>query len=230
MKKEYLINVKKKSHKKRNILLVVILIAIIILLLLGLYFAKKYIHSNTKINQSKAQVSTYSGSANGSLKTYSASDFSFQMPSGWTEVPLKNSEYNMFEWQTGTGAKYQTIQIFEDTIPANFAVNHVLIVQANQNQVTAIGSPSDNCQNFTNGHITSTQVGYPAKWQNVSFNCDLNNTLRDTVGTSSARAINSVTLVSPTNAHHSFFFLYTDHAVEANYGDFEQLISSFTLQ
>ena len=230
MKKEYLINVKKKSNRRRNIILFIVILIVIILVLVGVYIVKKYIHPNTKISGSKGQTTAYNGAAAGQLKTYSANDFSFQMNSGWTEMSIKNSAYNIYQWQTGEGAKFQTIQIFEDTIPANFAVNHVLIVQANMNHLTAVGAPSDNCANFTNGHITSTQVGYPAKWQNISFNCDLNNTVRDTVGTSSLTAVNSVTMVSPTNAHHSFFFLYTDYAVQGNYGDFQQLINSFTLQ
>jgi hypothetical protein len=231
MNKGYNVNTRKLSHRRRNRWMGLTVLMAILIAAAAVLAVYHFAHPNTKIKNTKSVTTVISSLGSSSLTTYKASDFSFQMSPGWSLVPnSSNNLYTIYEWQTGQGENYETVQVFEDTIPSNFAVNHAIVVSASGNKLSVLGAPSDNCDTFTNGHTTNTQVGYPAKWQGAAFNCDLDNTERDTVGTTSTTTVNSVSLVSPTNAHHSFFFLYTDHALQPNYGDFEQLLNSFQLQ
>lgn len=227
MKKDYIVNVRIINHRKRNIFVLIFAIAVAGIVSFSVYFAKNDLPSNTKITQSRSVSSKYNSSPNGLYQTYKTNNFTFQMSPGWS-IDSRSGIANL--WQTGNGANYQTVQIFEDNIPTNFAVNHALVVTSEDNKLKAIGAPSDNCATFTNSKPAGQQQGSAAKWQGASFNCDLNNPERDTVGTTSAASINSVTLVSPKGDSHNFFFLYTDHAIQPNYGDFEELINSFKLQ
>lgn len=232
MKAKYQVDVRRPNNQKRNRNLTFYLIIIVALLLLIFLVIHFFLLPNTKIKHSKTVISKVGSStaSTSSLQKYSASDFSFSMPPGWKPVTITNSPYHLYEWQYGSGENYQTIEIFEDSSVANLAVNKVIIVSANQSQISVLGPPSDNCANFTNGTKTNTLTGYPAKWMGVEFNCELNSTSTDTVGISSAQQINSVNLVSPTDAHHSFYFIYTDHSLSPDYSDFEQLLSTFVLQ
>jgi hypothetical protein len=230
MKNKYQVNVKKISHQNRNRSLSIYSFLIILIIFLLWLVIHYFLLSNTKINHPKAVISKVSSSSlNTASQKYSASDFSFSMPTGWTKVTVSNSPYHLYEWQYGKGSDYRTVEIFEDSSVSNLAVNKVIIVSGNASQISVLGPPSDNCANFTKGAKTSTLTGYPAKWMGVDFNCDLNNPTADTVGISSAQAINSVNLISPTNAHHSFYFLYSDHSLSPNYSDFNELLTSFVL-
>lgn len=229
--KKYQLNVRPVNRKKRNRSLLIYASLILFILLLIALTVKFLLLPKTKINHPKAVVSQVSATTETSnLKTYSAANFSFKMSPGWTSVAVKNSPYHLYEWQYGSGSNYQTIDIFEDSQTSNFAVNKVIIVEPSGNHISVLGPPSDNCANFTNGTKTSTQTGYPAKWMGVSFLCDLNTTTSDTIGISSAAQINSVTLTNSNNARHSFYFLYTDHAITPNYTDLNDLLDTFTLQ
>lgn len=231
MKSKYLINVKKISHSKRNRTLTIYL-AFLLLVALAIWLIIHFVYgAETKIVHSKASITKVGSSTTASnLTTYSASNFSFKMSSGWSRVAVQGSPYQLYEWQTGSGADYQTIDVFENSSTSNLAVNRVIIVSANGNQINVLGQPSDNCANFTNGHKTSTLSGYPAKWQGVAFNCNLNSTETDTVGISSAQSINNVSLTSPSGTKDNFYFLYTDHSLSPSYADFDSLLTTFTLQ
>jgi hypothetical protein len=194
---KYHVNLRNRNAepKRKKRYLIVWLLIILALIFLSWLFYRHYVHSDTKIGKSTKTTTSYKSPSTPSIyQTYKDSDFSFQMSPGWTEeLPRPaNNLYNIYVWQNGTGANYETVSVYEDTIPTNFAVNHVIIVAANENKISVLSSPSDNCENFTNGQSTGTQNGYPAKWQGVAFNCDLTNTERDTVGISSAAAINTV--------------------------------------
>jgi hypothetical protein len=108
-------------------------------------------------------------------------------------------------------------------------VNLMVPVSASGNRVVP-GAVSGNCVNFTSTTNINPNGGSLSKWSDVNFYCDTHNYERDVVGTSSADAINSITLNGPINGTHSFFFTYTDDTSQPDYSIFTNALASFVLK
>ena len=94
------------------------------------------------------------------------------------------------------------------------------------------GSVSDNCAAYTEGGSFQANDALkakdtPAKWEEVTFLCDLPKVFDNVIGTSSKEGINIVTVVGPKAGKHSYFFVYTDHNAHPNYEIFIDVIKSF---
>lgn len=219
----------KTSHR---LLLWVGVLGLLVLLGVGLYlFARQYLKSETTIKQSDAVVTKVTVNAP-PLRLFDQADFTMQLPTDWTLATQTSKPYNLLRWQGGGKSKVgRFMEVYQDTIPANFAVNRVMPVEASGNTVAVLGEVSDNCADFTNtGGAPQTSRGTAAKWHGVDFLCDLGNYERNVVGTSSVGAINSLTMRSASGTTHKYFFTYTDNNINPDFSTFYNALGSFKLK
>lgn len=160
--------------------------------------------------------------------------FSLQLPADWKEVArVKNTAENSITWQA-TKAKQDNrfMTIFVDTIPRTRAFNRLLPVEA-VGSALRHGRVSDNCAAYTEGGSIDANSALHAKdtlakWEEVTFLCDLPKVFDHVVGTSSLEGINLVTVTGKESGKHSYFFTYTDHNTLENYEIFTETIESFS--
>jgi hypothetical protein len=207
---------------------------IVCLVILGLGFGgtvwvRNKLHPVVLIKQSS--VVTTHVSYTSPTKTYTEPDFTIQIPTSWQLLPRPIGQYESFTWQStdhSTGG--QQIEIYEDTIPVNVAVNRVLVVQGENRQLALDGTASANCSTFTKSPAIANTTGAPAEWNGVNFLCDQANQERDVIGTSSTNGINTVILKNPTTGvSHKFFFTYTDESINPDYTVFYDALEGFRI-
>lgn len=218
-------------RKRKRIMWSLIGLSVAVVGLAGGLLVQRLLHAKTTLNQSQAVVTKVKASTV-PIKTYDEAAFSIDLPSDWKLGERSTAPYNVYRWQgTSKSTNATTLEIYQDTIPVNFVVNHVLAVTADGNQVTADGEISDNCANFTKDTSATPGVyGVHGKWQGIDFLCDLSNTARNVVGTSSAAGINSVTIKGPIGGSHKFFFIFTDHSLSSDYTPFYNALLSFRVK
>lgn len=219
-----------KYRHRRSIVWFWVIVVLLIFVGIGGFWTHKILVANhTVIDQSTAVTTHVSYSS--ATKTYTEPDFSIQLPLSWTPMKEVSSEYTSFTWQNiDSNSDGQQLTIYEDTIPVNVAVNHVLVVQAADTQIELDGTVSANCATFTNTPAMANSTAAAAEWNGVSFWCDKVNTERDVVGTSSTDGINSVVLKNTvTGVTHKFFFMYTDDSINPDYSVLYDTLESFHL-
>ncbi len=227
----YRIGERKKDRRRQIIKWVIFGVVLLLAMLLAYYILHQSLRPNTTVHQAAAitKVINYKTMT----QKYSEPDFTIDIPASWSFVTRPAGPYKTFTWQSGDRVTDgQQIEIYEDTIPANFAVNRVLVVAGNEGRLSLDGAASDNCLTFTkNDTSNSYQVGAAARWQGVSFWCDQDNVQRDVVGTSSTDGINTVILSSQqSKTTHKFFFTYTDYAINPDYSVFYNALNSLRMK
>jgi hypothetical protein len=226
----YRLGYRERSKRRRRVIwTIVALIVILLLVWLGI-FIKNKLKPKVVITQSRA--TTRHVDYDKKTKLYTQTDFTIELPATWKMLPRPAGHYQSFTWSNGSvGSDEERIEIFEDTIPVNFAVNRALIVEGQVDHLQVSGSVSDNCVTFTSGLGGSSQTGTPAKWQDINFLCDRFNTARDVIGTSSTDGINTVILKNQsTGTNHKFFFTHTDHSLNPDYTTFYNALQSLKMQ
>ncbi len=209
----------------------IIIVIIMILTIVAVSWALHALKPKTTIHQAKPVEAKISYDTK--TKHFDEGDFTVDFPLDWQLKPRPVGPYKSFTWQSSDRiTDGQIIVFYEDTIPINFAVNRVLIVDGEVDHLILDGAASDNCSKYTNGVSPKAyQVGAPAKWQGIEFLCDQANQQRDTIGTSSTDGINTVVLKSPgSGTAHKFFFTYTDNAINPDYSVFYNVLNSFRMQ
>jgi hypothetical protein len=164
---------------------------------------------------------------------YKEANFTIDILKDWKQIPRPAGHYQTYTWQTSdSGTDGQVLTIYEDTIPANFAVNRVLIVRGEGEHLVQTGTASDNCSKYTRDSKASAgQVGAAAKWQDVDFLCDQSNKQRDVIGTSSLDGVNTVIMKGPTAGQHKYFFSYASYnAANPDYTPFYNALNTFKMQ
>jgi hypothetical protein len=161
-------------------------------------------------------------------QTVKGPTFSLEVPTTWKATTPPASSYKIYRWQGTTVTDEQRwIDVYVDTIPAEFAVNHMMPIKAEGNKITVVNNTSDNCANFTDAAKDSSRLATaPAKWSGVAFVCDLGNTARDVVATATAETGNAVVL-GGSGGQHRYFFVYTDNTVTPDYNVFSRQLESF---
>ncbi len=178
------------------------------------------------IKQSKAVVTKVS--YQGKTKHYNEGDFNIDIPTSWQLDPRPPYTYQSFTWSTVEKANGQQIEVFEDTIPENFAVNRALTISGEVDHIELNGPASDNCIKYTKDQVIAAGVhGVPARWQGIDFLCNRNTTSQDVIGTSSKDGINIVKLKSINGTPHTFFFTYSDNQMSPDYSVFYNALTSF---
>jgi hypothetical protein len=218
-----------KSRRRRVIFWLIIGLVLVTLIGLGAFWIRQALRPQVVIKQAKAVTTTVS--YNTQNKLYNEPDFSISLPSSWHVVPRPAGPYQSYTWQSSdVGTNGQLIEILENTIPVNFAVNRVLIVEGEVDHLALEGQASDNCSTFTKNAPAPNETGAPAEWDGVSFLCDQRNQERDVIGTSSTDGVNTVILKDQqTGVNHKFFFIYTDFSVDPDYTVFYNTLNSFRM-
>ena len=224
----YRLGKREKSKRRRIIFWAILIVLVLLLLALGVLWLRRKLRPQVMITQSTA-VTTHVSYAT-QTKQYIEPDFSISLPTSWHVVPRPPGPYQSYTWQSSDlVTDGQVIEIFENTIPVNFAVNRVLVIDGENDHLTLDGSASDNCSTFTKDS-SPTQLGAAAKWEGVSFLCDQNNQERDVIGTSSTDGVNTVILKDQsTGVNHKFFFTYTDYSTDPDYTVFYNALNSLRM-
>ena len=218
----------KPLPKKRRWPLRAALIFVVLLLIVGALFLGSRLRTKTTITQA-APVTTKLNSTATTLKLFSQPGFELKLPTDWTLQSHVTGQYNIYRFQgTGKVSVSRQLDVYQDTMPVNLPLNRVQPVAASGTKISANGSISDNCSEFTKAEPASGQNGSPAKWLNIDFLCDLHNTTRNVVGTSAAGGINKVTVQGVDGTRHNFFITYFDHGLTPDYGVFYSAIETFS--
>ncbi|MDB5184925.1 MAG: hypothetical protein JWN38_733 [Candidatus Saccharibacteria bacterium] len=203
---------------------------LVLVLIGGVLWVPKHLSAHTQITQSKAVVTTVVAD-DGAKKTFDETDFSFKLPIDWVKLPAVPSQYHMYRYSSGgKTAGMQVMEVYEDTIPAKYAVNNMVVVQGGGTGIAVEGEVSDNCAQFTKDATSTNNDGILAKWQGVDFLCDLGNQSRNVAGTSSLGNLNSVAVKSTTGIEHKFFFSYTDSGINPKFSVFVAALNSFGMK
>lgn len=224
--------VEKPKRKHRKKVWLIIILIILALFIWAFIFIRDHLKQKTIVHQSKGIVTKVVD--DDKTKTYTEPDFTIDLPTSWQETARPPGPYQSYNWSTSSGGTDgEQLVVYEDSIPANIAVNRVLIVNAEGDHIATDGVASDNCFQYTiSGAARLGEFGAPAKWQGVSFICDVSNQARDVIGTSSMDGVNQINMKSQSSAtvHKFFFTLDNENYANPNYTTFYNAIQSFRMR
>jgi hypothetical protein len=204
---------------------------LILLVFLGSVEVKHLLKKPITIIRNSPGTSTIYYQDDTSITTFNEGIYSINLPSDWVYKGRDTGAiYNpyIFENTSGTTGS-RVLDVYVDRLPTSLGVDLLLPVSASANHIT-IGTLSGKCTDFTSSDKSTNANGTLARWSGINFICDTSNSKTDVVGTSSSGAINSITLTSPTEGYHSFFFTYTDTNSQPDYSIFTDAVASFTLK
>jgi hypothetical protein len=221
-----------KQPKERKTGRYVVGFVLLVALASGAFFYRDA-NNNTKITKGSTALKT------GEVKAITAGGvpvneptFTLELPANWKETGRAEAPQHLVEWHsTAKATTARSLRVYIDTIPSAMALNRLLPVSVNGNQLVA-GEVSSNCSTFIGPQgLTPAQAGalkpLEGKWQDTRFICDLPNYIREVAGTGSTEGINTVSIVGPTSGKHRYFFVYTDHTAESDFGIFTAIVNSF---
>lgn len=226
--------------RRHNYKALLVIVVVVLAVVAGIYFLiVKNFHSKTTIKNGKSST-TIIGGNNQATVTINEPLFTLQLPGQWKEV-ARNSDprYQSIQWNfVSPKTAGRWVRIYEDTIPADFALNYLQPVTATNNGLTP-GPLSDNCVTFTQGatpgtnrdvSVPNSQAALPARWQKVSFMCDNSHVSHQVVGTGGTEGNNVVTVTGPQHGPHKYFFVYEDDAYHPDYSVFLNVLGSFQVK
>jgi len=208
---------------------IVTLMLIIVLAVIGIVIFHHGLKTDTSLSQSKVITQYYSATGTDTMHVTEPT-FSVYLPAGWKPISDPNSPYQVYSWHgTGDDAN-RRIDIYIDNLPTNLAVNRLLPIQINNDQLEAIGPVSDNCTDFTTPTAQSSTTGtVAAKWDGVNFICDVANYERDVVAIGATVEVNTIVMTGPITGSHHVLLTYTDNSSDADYSIFTSIVESFEI-
>jgi hypothetical protein len=220
--------------KKRRIFLKFVIFFVPILVVIGVAIWFVLLRDNsTSSNFSKAGAEiAYVVPA---TKDFTNQYFKITLPSTWADLGRKNPFSNQVYYEYQNLEKdydNRWLRVYVDVYPTDFAITRLLAVKVVNNRLVANSNWSEECKSFTGAPITqSGQSGgnWIAKWEGVSFYCDMN-TLLNYLGTGSVDEGYGVTLVNNNGTKHKYFFVYIDHNVRPDYNILKNAVSSFEVR
>jgi hypothetical protein len=227
----YRVGNRERTHRKRTVILITLICLILAAIVVSGIRLEKLLRPNTVLTQSAAVV-TDVRLATPPTRSFDLGIFTISLPTTWQEVVGETTPYHIYRFEGGIGKPdEEQLEIYQDTIPKNFAVNAVLPVTSDGNRLGPMVMVSDNCADFTKPISgTTAYSGTAAEWAGTNFLCDLSNPERDVVGTSSPSGINTVTLIGSQSGTHTFFFSYTNDSISPDYTNLYNALISFRLK
>jgi hypothetical protein len=217
--------VQQRRHNHRLLIISVVLLLLVAAAAIG---AKYFLKPETTLTQAQAVVGPATLPHAEKYEVVKGPTFSLEVPTTWKQTTPPAVAYTIYRWQgTTVNDEQRWTDVYVDTIPSDFAVNHMTPIKADGDKISTINGTSDNCANFTDAVKTTPKLATaPAKWSGVAFVCDLGNTARDVVGTATAETGNAVVLKG-VGGTHRYFFVYTDNSVTPDYNVFTRQLESF---
>jgi hypothetical protein len=219
----------KPSHKLIHTMLTILITLVVVGVATGAY--KYFLHdTQTTIKNDAAPAIVKTVVApNAARAHFDEADFSMDLPSDWKRLTPSISTYAEYKYQASQkNADNRYLSVYVDRIPLDMAVNKEVALQSNGDSLSH-GNVSDNCTTFTT-KATPSSLKMPAKWDGVSFLCDMDAVTRNVVGTSSPSAVNSVTLTNVGFTEHKFFFVFEDDNYNPDYGIMYNMLDSFKVK
>jgi hypothetical protein len=213
------------------------IVLIVALLLAATYFI--FIKNTSKkaevSNNNSPLITNVTGDGRTSV-TVNEPLFTLDLPGKWKETSRDSTPtYHSIQWNYTDKSANRWFRVYTDTIPADYAVNYLLPVTAEDNRL-GVGQISDNCVTFTQGansnmgrdvSTPASKEALPAKWQKVNFLCDNSHVTHQVVGTGSTQGGNAITVKGPNKGKHQYFFLYEDDNYHPDYSIFSDILNSF---
>lgn len=219
---------KKRPSKLRRLLVFLIFLS---LFAGAAWYLWGLLKPETTFKQAAPKITKLDYNEDSKTRVFDESNFSIELPLSWQKQPKPANSYNSFVWKNiNTHQNSEEITVYEDKIPAKYAVNKVIIVKSQGSQLTQEGDVSENCSKYTKSSASYENVaGAPARWEGVDFLCDQANKTRDVIGTSSIDGINTVVL-NGSNGAHKYFFTYTNNSITGNYVTFTDMLRTFRMK
>lgn len=221
-----------KRHKKRRGIAGFFLIVLVVLVCLSgivwWFFVRSTGSQTTSINSTLTQ----NIAVEAEKKKHSTEFYSLELPMTWEAKgkhrPTSDSVY--FEYQnTEKNFDNRGLRVYVDVFPADLPINHLL-------PITVVGSMlipavvSDDCADFSSPPSSKAnaqkQDFIQAKWQGVTFTCDLKKLDRKTA-TASAEEGYGVSVANSKGVVHKFFFVFIDRNVQPDHQFLAEVIKSF---
>lgn len=165
-------------------------------------------------------------------RLFDEKNFSIKLPMDWRLVVHSDEAlYNKYSFQaTGKNQDNRWLEVYVDRVPAGGSANRMLPVIVSDNRIVIASSVSENCTTFTGQKTVqpSNISTLPAKWQGVSFDCDIANYARNVVGVGSPENGRNLPLVGATGQKHIYYFVYIDHNSNPDYQILERALSNFS--
>ena len=159
-------------------------------------------------------------------KTFDEQLFKITTPGDWELYQRSTNPTIYYFRSTAKHIDQRTLVIYIDAQTETYAVNRVFPVTPHGKKFIT-GDLSDVCSNFVGSADDSRRnQNIKAWWQKVPFVCDMGNTNRNSIGTSSKEGVNTVTLTGPETGKHAYFLIYTDHNSKPDFNLANRIISS----
>lgn len=214
-----------REHHHRKLYILLFVFALIIVG--GGVAAKRFLVADTSISGSGPAVVTNVSYDQTKQQKVDTPYFSMSVPASWKPSTVTTEVVQpTFSWQGTVGEdRNRWISVFIDQPLTIFAVNRALHIQENMQNISVIGSVSDNCTSFTGA--ANTQTGKtPAKWEGIDFLCDTGNYERNVTGIVSPDGLNNINLSGTGKGPHKYFFTYTDNTNQPDYTNLTTALKS----
>jgi hypothetical protein len=159
-------------------------------------------------------------------------DYTFTLPERWVEIGDHTQEVVRYmEWQNQDVANTaQSLRLYIDSLPVNFAVNKILPVEVSTNALS-VDEVSANCSEFTDDTAPypiakNTDIRSSA-WKGIKFYCDIGNKYRNVMATATLAEGFGFRIQGADSAEHTYTFVYTDHTARPTDVPFLEAVRSF---
>lgn len=216
-------------------------VGILVLLLIGFGIGTAFIiralsNSGTEISMPEPITREYAPLED-NAKEFDQEEFTIKLPQDWRLKSHEQSEgRNLYQFQSTEKHKdNRWLEIYVNSKPQEKAFNRLLPLTIDSNQIIVVSSVSDNCTAFTGsqGANKPSETGepiLPAKWQGVSFLCDMANFTRNVVGVGTEQSGHELTLRGQTKGETTFYVVYIDHSISPDYQILERALESIEVK
>ncbi len=216
-----------RRYRKHATFLRFVLVVLPLLLIIALFVWWFFLKSDESSSTNFEKIGTRRIEST-PTKVFTTPFYKVTLPATWKDNGRKNpfSDEVYYEYQnTQKNYENQWLRIYVDTFRRDLPINRILPVTVSNNQIIP-GAISDDCTSFTDAPKNSQNAAnWAAKWQGVSFVCDIASA-ENTTGTVSPDEGYSLTLTG-SKGSHEYFFAYTDFNIRPNFQLLSDALKSF---
>lgn len=221
-----------KRQNRYKILLKFLLVVIPIVIIIGasswFFFFKNSSNSSASFSKNNSEVAVVAPAT----RDLTNELFKITLPSTWEANGKKNPYYNQVYYEFQNKQKdydNRWLRVYVDVFPENFALNKLMPITVIENRINP-GVLSDDCSSFTGaptpGSGKPASSTWSAKWQGVTFLCDMA-VNQNYSGTASQDEGYGVTINGETGGKHKYFFVYIDQNTRPDYNILTDALKSF---